>query len=161
MLKVAGWIISDSAVDDWRRAHPELDQRHIGLTTTTNAIGIVEERIYEGLEPLPVSDDAFICTNWPKMTKTARGNTVCMLVRRMNFNAKDETWENFTPILQKPGDEEIFDALESDGLKLGEWVTVPDPFESEWPFRRRYLGASCPPEPVYKGYKTGLKLAMY
>jgi len=97
-----------------------------------------------------------------KMTKEARGKTVCILVRKVNFNAKNETWENFTPILQKsPNDEKILNALESDGLELGEWVTVPDPFESAWPFAKRYPGARCPPEPVYEGNKTGLKLTMY
>ncbi len=95
------------------------------------------------------------------MTNKARGKTVCILIRRVNFNAKNETWENFTPIPQRsPNDEKIFNALESDGLKLGEWVTVPDPFESDWPFTKRYPGSRCPPEPVYKGYKTGLRLTM-
>jgi len=94
------------------------------------------------------------------MTKTARGDTVCILIRRINFNAKNETWENFTPIQQKPNDEKIFNAMESDGLKLGEWVTVPDPFESDWPFAKRYPGARCPPEPAFDGFKTGLRLTM-
>ncbi len=67
MLKVAGWIISDSAVDDWRRAHPELEQRHTGFATRTNAVGILEERIHEGLKPLPVSEEEFICVDWPKV----------------------------------------------------------------------------------------------
>lgn len=67
MLKVAGWIISDSAHDDWRRAHPELVQRHVGLGTRTNAVGILEVRRRVGLEPLPVSEDKFICTSWPKV----------------------------------------------------------------------------------------------
>jgi hypothetical protein len=96
------------------------------------------------------------------MTKEARGKTVCVLVWRVDFNAKDETWENFTPLPQKsPNDDKIINALESDGLKLGEWVTVPDPFEDEFPFSRRYPGARCPPEPVYGGYKTGLRLTMF
>jgi hypothetical protein len=61
--------------------------------------------------------------------------------------AKDETLENFTPIpFNVAEDQSIVDALESDGLKLGEWVTVPDPFQEDWPFERRYPGAPCPPE---------------
>jgi hypothetical protein len=67
MLKVAGWIVSISAVDDWRRAHPELRQRHTGLATKTNAVGILGERIHKGLKPLPVSEEDFICTSWPKV----------------------------------------------------------------------------------------------
>ena len=67
MLKVAGWIISDSAVDDWRRAHPELEQKHTGFGATTNAIGILEERIHAGAKPLLVSEKEFICTSWPKV----------------------------------------------------------------------------------------------
>jgi len=87
------------------------------------------------------------------MTITARGNTVCILVRRFNRNAKNEIWENFTPIQQKsPNDDEIFNAMESDGLKLGEWVTVSDSFESDWPFAKRYPG------PEHDPFKTGLRL---
>jgi len=67
MLKVAGWIIPNSAVDDWRRAHPELEQRHTGFATLTNVVGILEERIHEGLKPLPVSEEHFICISWPKV----------------------------------------------------------------------------------------------
>jgi hypothetical protein len=96
------------------------------------------------------------------MTKEARGKTVCLLVRRVESNVKTETWENFTPIPQQsPEDDKIFHALESDGLKLGEWVTVPDPFESDWPFAKRYPGARCPPEPVIEGLHTGIFPTMY
>jgi hypothetical protein len=91
------------------------------------------------------------------MTKEARGKSTCILVRRVDGDAK-ETWDDFTPIQQKlPNDEEIFKALEADGLKLGEWITVPDPFEHQWPFARRYPGARCPPEPVYPGLSTGIR----
>ena len=94
------------------------------------------------------------------MTKEARGKSVCILVRRVHFNAENETWNEFIPIPRKsPKDEEIFNALENDGLKLGEWITVPDPFEDDWPFTKRHPGARCPPEPVYEGNRTGLKLS--
>ena len=51
----------------------------------------------------------------------------------MDDEAK-ETWDDFIPIQQTsaPNDEEIFKALEADGLKLGEWfMTVLDPFENQ------------------------------
>jgi len=67
MLKIAGWIISDSAVDRWRQAHPELEQRHTGFATRTNVVGILEERIHEGLQPLPVLEEDLICISWPKV----------------------------------------------------------------------------------------------
>ncbi len=94
------------------------------------------------------------------MTKEARGKGLCLLVRRVDFNVKDETWESFTPLPHKPvKDDKISDPLEKDGLKLGEWITVPDPFEDEWPFWKRYPGARYPPGPVYEGSgSTGLKL---
>ena len=97
------------------------------------------------------------------MTKEARGESICLLVRRVDFNVQNETWNNnFTPLPHKPAnDDNISNALESDGLKLGEWVTVPDPFEDEWPFSKRYPGARCPPEPVYEGFSTGLRLTMF
>ncbi len=81
------------------------------------------------------------------MTKAERGNVECILVRRIDFNAKNESWDNFTPISQKfPSDQELFKTLEYDGLELGEWVTIPDPFENDWPFEKRYPGARYPPE---------------
>ena len=45
-------------------------------------------------------------------------------------------------------DEKMVEALADDGLKVGEWVTVPDPFEDKWPFAKRYPGARCPPDPL-------------
>jgi len=80
------------------------------------------------------------------MTRQERGKSVCLLVRRVNFNAKNETWNNFTPMPKKSQDDDFFNILGSDGLKLGEWITVPDPFEKDWPFAKRYPGARCPPE---------------
>ncbi len=67
MLKVAGWIISDAAVDDWRRVHPELGKQHAGFGTRTNAVGILDTRKHLGLKPLPVSEDKFIYISWPKV----------------------------------------------------------------------------------------------
>jgi len=95
------------------------------------------------------------------MSKEAHGESICLLVRRVDFEVKNETWENFTSLPHKPAkDDKISNALEKDGLKLGEWVTVPDPFEDEWPFSKRYPGACCPPGPVYEGLSTGLRLAV-
>ena len=80
------------------------------------------------------------------MTKEARGNELCLLVQQV-CTANDETLDNFTPMpLNIAKDQSVFKALESDGLVLGEWITVPDPFEEEWPFERRHPGALCPPE---------------
>ena len=92
------------------------------------------------------------------MTKKARGKTVCILVQVQED--VNETWDNFTPIPPKSKDEEIYTAFESDGLQLGEWVTVPDPYGADWPFYKRYPGARCPPEPPLdpKGFKLRPKV---
>jgi len=76
------------------------------------------------------------------MTKEARGKTVCILVQ-VEVDVKYESWDEFTEIPPKSNDDEVFTALEKDGLKLGEWVTVPDPYQ---PFYKRHPGARCPPE---------------
>ncbi len=91
----------------------------------------------------------FASERFSQMTKEDRGKPVCLLVRRVNLNTKNETWNNFTPVPKKsPEDDDIFNTLGNDGLKLGEWITVPDPFEKDWPFAKRYPGARCPPEPA-------------
>ena len=79
-------------------------------------------------------------------------------MRSGTFNAKNESWDDFTPIPQKfPRDQELWDELNNDGLKLGEWVTVPDPFENDWPFDKRYPGARYPPDPaLYDGSLVSL-----
>ncbi len=80
------------------------------------------------------------------MTKEARGSEVCILVQQVR-TANLETLNNFTPIsLNTAKDQSVYKALEGDGLVLGEWITVPDPFEEEWPFERRHPGAPYPPE---------------
>ena len=43
-------------------------------------------------------------------------------------------------------DREIFERCKADGLHLGEWITVPDPWESDWPFAKRHPGKRCPPD---------------
>jgi hypothetical protein len=95
------------------------------------------------------------------MSKVARGNVQCILVRRIDFNAKNESWDDFTQIPQKfPRDQQLFDQLNDDGLKLGEWVTVPDPFDNDWPFEKRYPGARYPPElDLYDGSLIALPLS--
>jgi len=80
------------------------------------------------------------------MTPEHPGKPVCILVRQVQFNIKNETWDTFSSIPEKPHDG-IVDWLERDGLKLGEWVTIPEPFEEVWPFRSRHLGKRCPPDP--------------
>ena len=79
------------------------------------------------------------------MTKEARGKTVCILVQ-VEVDVKDESWDEFTEIPPKSNDDEVFTAFEKDGLKFGEWVTVPDPYQEDWPFYKRHPGARCPPE---------------
>ena len=82
-----------------------------------------------------------------QMTTETRGNSLCILVRHARL-VKDENLKNFTSIpMSLPADEKIVELLAKDGLKLGEWVTIPDPFEDECPFVKRYPGKRCPPDP--------------
>jgi hypothetical protein len=55
-----------------------------------------------------------------------------------------ETLENFMPIVMTKKDEKLREHLFQDGLKEElEWVTVPDPFETQWPFAKRFPGRRC------------------
>jgi hypothetical protein len=67
MLKIGGWIISDSAVDAWREAHAELDQTHPMLTTPSKLEAIIDERKSKGFKPLPFSEEQIIYVPWPKV----------------------------------------------------------------------------------------------
>ena len=79
-------------------------------------------------------------------TKGVRGRDVSVFIQQV-YNVDGETLDNFTPIpLDTVEDQKVFEALEKDGLKLGEWITVPDPFEEEWPYERRYPGVPFPPD---------------
>lgn len=69
---------------------------------------------------------------------------MCILIQQVR-TTNDETLDTSIP-LNTADDQSVFKALERDGLKLSEWVTVPDPFEEEWPFERRHPGALYPPE---------------
>ena len=80
------------------------------------------------------------------MTTETRGNSLCILVRHVRL-VNDENVKEFEPIPMNLADEKIIESLAKDGLKLGEWVTIPDPFEDEWPFAKRYPGKKCPPDP--------------
>ena len=71
------------------------------------------------------------------MTKESSGETVCILVQ-VEVDVKYESWDEFTKIPPKSNDDKVFTAFEKDGLKLGEWVTVPDPYEEDWPFYKRH-----------------------
>lgn len=80
------------------------------------------------------------------MTKESRGGDVCILVLHA-CNTDGESLDSFTQISSNTvEDRKIFDALEGDGLKLGEWITIPDPYQEDWPFHKRYPGVPCPPE---------------
>ena len=67
MLKIAGWIISDSAVDAWRQAHAELNQSHPVPITASRVVEILRERKHEGLAQLPFSEEQIIYVPWPKV----------------------------------------------------------------------------------------------
>jgi hypothetical protein len=54
----------------------------------------------------------------------------------------------------RPKDEELLKQLQADGLIVEDWVTVPDPWEQEWPFALRYPGQRCPPDPSMQLHLT-------
>ncbi len=67
MLKIAGWIISSAAVDDWRQAHAELNQTHPALMTPSRVLAILNECKYKGFKPLQFSEEQIISVSWPKV----------------------------------------------------------------------------------------------
>jgi hypothetical protein len=62
-------------------------------------------------------------------------------------DVEGETLGNFSPIVMTEKDEKLRECLFQDGLKEElEWVTVPDLFETQWPFAKRFPGRRCPPD---------------
>ena len=70
MLKVAGWIISESAVDDWREARQELKRLHPAWAIRSRVVSILKERKHKGLKTLPFMEEHVIQTTWPKVTRS-------------------------------------------------------------------------------------------
>jgi len=70
MLKVAGWVISESAVDSWREARQELQREHPAWAIGSRVVAILKERERKGLEKLPVMTEHVIDTTWPKVTRS-------------------------------------------------------------------------------------------
>lgn len=66
MLKIAGWIIDDDAIDAWKKQAQVL-QRQTAITTRQRVLETLHERKRKGLKPLPVTDDHFIFVSWPKV----------------------------------------------------------------------------------------------
>jgi len=77
MLKVAGWVISESAVDSWREARQELEQSHPAWAIRSRVVSILDEREQKGLEKLPFMEEHVIQTTWPKVTRSFL-NLVCI-----------------------------------------------------------------------------------
>jgi hypothetical protein len=64
-------------------------------------------------------------------------------------NVQGETLENFASIDMTEDDKKLRELLRQDGLEEElQWLTVPDPFESEWPFAKRHPGKRCAPDPL-------------
>ena len=66
MLKIAGWIIDDDAIDAWKKHAQVLDQQTEFLTRR-RVLETLRERKSKGLKPLPVTEDDFIFVSWPKL----------------------------------------------------------------------------------------------
>ncbi|KAE9408936.1 hypothetical protein BT96DRAFT_913621, partial [Gymnopus androsaceus JB14] len=80
------------------------------------------------------------------MTPDNCGDSVCFLISRL-YRTSTETWKKFDPLSMRDEDKELFARCKEDGLLLGEWITIPDPWEDDWPFAKRYPGRRCPPDP--------------
>ena len=65
MLKIAGWIITRSAVDDWRKAQPEVN-KNSGWAIRSNIRVILQER--EDITAVPFRVENIIQTAWPKVS---------------------------------------------------------------------------------------------
>jgi len=66
MLKIAGWIITRSAVDDWRKAHPEIDLENSCWAIRSNIRSFLRER--KDIAAVPFRVENVIQTSWPKVS---------------------------------------------------------------------------------------------
>lgn len=39
--------------------------------------------------------------------------------------------------------------IREDGLITGDWITVADPWQDEWPFAKRHPRRTCPSDPEH------------
>jgi len=63
MLKIAGWIISDTAVDAWRIAHPEVKHRQTMWATSFKVFEVLQQRHVK----FPFREDKVVEVCWPKV----------------------------------------------------------------------------------------------
>lgn len=72
-------------------------------------------------------------------TPEAVGTDRCLLIGRI-YRASTETWKKYDELEQRPQDVARLEAMVADGLELDQWMTVPDPWQDEWPFYVRHPG---------------------
>lgn len=80
------------------------------------------------------------------MTPEDVGDSVCFIVSRL-YRCKTETLYNYDKLQMRDQDRQLHDELVQDGLLLGDWITIPDPWEDDWPFAKRHPNRRCPPDP--------------
>ncbi len=68
MLKISGWIITDSAVEAWKMAHPELFHQNPLQVTRSDVVGIVDARRGKDLKTFPFREENVIQISWPKVS---------------------------------------------------------------------------------------------
>ena len=84
------------------------------------------------------------------------GTDRCLLIGRI-YRASTETWKKYEELEERPQDVARREAMVADGLELGQWLTVPDPWQDEWPFNVRHPGKRPAPEDLslaLANYKT-------
>ncbi|KAF5358843.1 hypothetical protein D9757_014246 [Collybiopsis confluens] len=151
MYRVGGWIITQSVAQEWFQHHYEADEiaKYMQMPHVhTNLVAFCSLRARDN-KPLPFKPIQIDFFAYPKMTPEDVGGSVCFLMSRLNRTSKG-SWKNFGDLDMRDEDVTLVTRCNEDGLriKIGDWMTVADPWEAEWPFYLRYPGQSCPQDPA-------------
>ncbi|KAF5350183.1 hypothetical protein D9757_013077 [Collybiopsis confluens] len=150
MYRVGGWIITQSSAQEWFEYHYEAAEiaKYMQMPHVhTNIMLFLRLRPRD--KPLPFKPIQIDYFAHPKMTPDDVGGSVCFLMSRLNRTSK-ENWKKFEDLGMREEDMTLLTRCNEDGLKLeaGNWVTLADPWETEWPFYLRYPGRLCPQDPA-------------
>ncbi|KAJ7802417.1 hypothetical protein B0H14DRAFT_2892274, partial [Mycena olivaceomarginata] len=141
MIKIGGWVISYEAAMAWFDRHPDIAQNIPRSRPIVIPIQIFVDKRNKSLDKMPfsITRDYFTHVMSPKTTPEEVGTDRCLLIGRI-YRASTETWKKYDELEERPQDVARREAMVADGLELGQWLTVPDPWQDEWPFYVRHPG---------------------
>ncbi|KIK57847.1 hypothetical protein GYMLUDRAFT_246508 [Collybiopsis luxurians FD-317 M1] len=158
MLKAGGWIISRKAALDWFEKHAGT----VNLAELPHSPHIRSHILTfwdirnEANCPPPFKRHQVTYFMYPKLTPENWGDSVCFLVSRL-YRSSTDTWNNYKGLDMREQDHALFERVTHDGLALGEWITIADPWEDDWPFYKRHPGKRCPPDPDVEAIETRVR----